>query len=327
MDLSTNYMGLKLKNPLIVSSSELTNSVEKVKKCEEADVGAVVLKSLFEEQILVDKDRLMTQDDMYFWYPEAIDYLNEFSREDGVDAYLNLIAAAKKETSIPVIASINCITPREWPVFASEIEKSGADGLELNVSISPADMNYPPSRIEDTYFDIIKEVKKNTGLPIAVKIGFHFTNPARFIHKLSNAGIGAIILFNRFFRPDIDIDNVAVVARNRYSSPEEITIPLRWVALMSAKAGCNIAASTGIHDFTGMARQILAGATTVQVCSTLYKNGISYAGTMLREFEAWMNRQGYNSLDDCRGIAVKDEQSSAAFERVQFMKKTIGKID
>ena len=274
MDLSTTFMGIKIANPLIVASSGLTSTADKVKECADNGAGAVVLKSLFEEQIVTGKNAIITQDEMYFWYPQAMDFVNTFSKEEGIHAYLKLIEESKKAVSIPVMASINCVTPREWPKFAAEIEKSGADGIELNIFIPPTNINLTGYKMEETYMDIIHEVRKNVSIPIAVKVGFYFTSLYRMLYKISNLDINSLVLFNRYYRPDIDIETMRVVAQNVYSSPHEITLSLRWIALLYGKINKELVAATGIHDYQGVIKQILAGATAVQICSTLYKNGI-----------------------------------------------------
>jgi dihydroorotate dehydrogenase (fumarate) len=326
MDLSTTFMGNKIANPLIVASSGLTNSVDRVKECADNGAGAVVLKSLFEEQLITGKTTLISQDDMFFWYPQAVDYVNTISKEDGIAEYLRLIENAKKAVSIPVMASVNCITPWEWPRFATEIEKSGADGLELNIFIPPTNINITGYKIEETYVDIIHEVRKNVTIPLAVKVGFYFTSLYRMLYKISNLDINSLVLFNRYYRPDIDIDSLRVVAQNVYSSPHEITLSLRWIALLYNKIQTELVAATGIHDYQGVIKQILAGANAVQICSTLYQNGIPYLRTLLDGIEQWMGEKGYSNLDAFRGLVAKNEENTAAFERLQFMKKTTGKL-
>lgn len=322
MDVSTKYMGLELKSPIIVSSSGITRKVENIKKCAGAGAGAVVLKSLYEEQILADKDRLTRQDDMYFWYQEAIDFVDSFSKEDGVNNYLQLVKDAKQSVDIPVIASINCSTPREWPAFAKEIEAAGADALELNILIPSVNYNTNSQKIEDTYFNIIENVLKEVNIPVGVKMGYFFTNLGQTILKLSNSGIKGLVLFNRFFRPDIDVENSRLTADNIYSGPEEITLALRWVSLLSGKAGCDIAGATGIHTPEGVIKHLLSGASAVQVCSTLYKNGVKYIKTMNEDLEKWMEKKNYSSIADFKGKITKDPDNSIAFERVHFMRRT-----
>lgn len=326
MDLSSTFMGIKIANPLIVSSSALTNSADHVKECADYGAGAVVMKSLFEEQIVTSKKTLISQDDMYFWYPQAIDFVNKISKEEGVTEYLKLIEKAKKAVSIPVVASINCITSREWPKFAREIENAGADGIELNIFIPPTNINMTGYAIEEAYVDIIHEVRKHVNLPIAVKVGFYFTSLYRMLYKISNMDVNSLVLFNRYYRPDIDIDTMRVVAQNIYSSPHEITLSLRWIALLYNKINTELVAATGIHDYQGVIKQILAGATSVQICSTLYKNGIPYLGTLLNDITTWMSQKGYESISSFRGLVAKNEENTAAFERVQFMRKTTGKL-
>lgn len=321
MDLKTTYMGLELKNPIIVSSSKLTSTIDNIRKCADQGAGAIVLKSLFEEQLLADADKLMDRDDKYFWYPEAVDYISEHSKNYGVKEYLELLQEAKKHTTIPIIASINCTTPNEWPKFAKTLEEAGADGIELNIAIIPMIGEVLSKEVEDTYVEIIKEVKKYTSLPIAVKFGPLFTNPVNIIQRMDEAGADGLVIFNRFYRPDIDIDNETIVHNNILSGPEEMTQSLRWVSLLSDKVKCNVAANTGIHDATGMIKQLLAGADAVQICSTLYSNGISYIDTMLHELGEWMEKQNYSSIGDFQGKIARDNEHAAAFARVQFMKR------
>ncbi len=325
MNLTTTFMGIKIANPLIVSSSGLTNSADKVKACADNGAGAVVLKSLFEEQLITGKTTLINQDDMYFWYPEALDFVNTFSKEEGIADYLKLIEKAKKAVSIPVMASINCVSPKEWPKFAAEIEKSGADGIELNIFIPPTKIELTGYKMEEAYIDIIHEVRKYVTIPIAVKVGFYFTSLYRMLYKISNLDVNSLVLFNRYYRPDVDINTMRVVTQNVYSSPHEITLSLRWIALLHSKIQMELVAATGIHDYQGVIKQLLAGASAVQICSTLYKNGIGYLGTLLNDIEGWMKEKGYSDLPSFRGMVSKNEENTEAFERVQFMRKTTGK--
>lgn len=323
MDLKTRYMGLELKNPIIVSSSKLTSTIDNIKKCAEMGAGAIVLKSLFEEQLLADADELMDRDEKYFWYPEAVEYINEHSKDYGVKEYLGLLAEAKNQTMVPIIASINCTTSEEWPKFAGELEQAGADGIELNIAIIPMIGEVSSIEIEDRYIEIIKEVKKYTTLPVSVKFGPLFTNPVNIIQRMDEAGADALVIFNRFYRPDINIDNETIVHNNILSGPEEMTQSLRWVSLLSDKVSCDVAANTGIHNAEGVIKQLLAGADAVQICSTLYSNGISYIDTILADLKAWMSEHNYNSINDFRGKISRDNEHAAAFARVQFMKRNL----
>lgn len=323
MDLSTTYMGLELKNPVIVSSSRLTNEIENIQLCAEKGAGAIVLKSLFEEQLLADPKKLMAQDEHYFWFPEAVDYINAHAREQGFAEYLTLIREAKESTSVPIIASINCNTHNEWPKFAAKLEEAGADGLELNISIMPFDEQLTSLDIERNYVEIVSEVKQFVSLPVAVKIGCMFTNLISLVKELEAVEADAIVIFNRFFRPDIDIENERIVPGEIYSSPEEITQSLRWVSLLSSHVKCDLAANTGIHTAEGVIKQLLAGAAAVQICTTLYQNGIEYLEVILSELESWAKGRNYSSLDQFRGKLGKVQENTAAFSRLQYLKKTL----
>lgn len=324
MDLSTDYMGLKLRNPLIVSSSRITNNIEEIKRCADHGAGAIVLKSLFEEQFLTDSNRLMDQDEKYFWYPEAIEFINQHSKEHGIKGYLKLIRESKEQTDVPIIASINCVTAAEWPRYAKSLVDAGADGIELNVFIIPRNEEIESIEIEDRYIQIVDEVRKNVNIPIAIKIGPFFTNAFRTIRRLNEAGVNGIVVFNRFYRPDIDIDTESLVHPNYLSCPQEMGQPLRWVSLYSTRVSCDIAGNTGIHDGNGMIKMLLAGASAVQVCSTLYINGLGYIDTMVNDLKKWMTWKGYESISQFKGKLTRHHENVAGFERMQFLKQALG---
>lgn len=327
MDTKTKYMGLELKNPIIVSASRLTSSYDNVMECAENGAGAIVLKSLFEEQIISNIDSKLKDNEMYFWYPEATDFVKGISKDHGVKEYLRLIEKVKANADIPVIASVNCISSQEWPAFASELQKAGADAIELNIAIFPFDENVESKDIENLYFDILKAVKSHVTIPVGVKLGPCFTNISRMVSLLDAAGADGIVLFNRFFRPDIDIENAKPIFDNYLSEPSEMTQSLRWVGIMARNVKCDIAANTGIHDYQGIIKQIMAGASATQICSVLYKKGIPYIADMIRELEAWMTSHNVNSLDDLKGKIHIGRDNSAEFERVQFMRKTTGILE
>jgi dihydroorotate dehydrogenase (fumarate) len=324
MRTNTKYLGLELKNPIIVSSSRLTASYNKVVECAENGAGAVVLKSLFEEQIISNIEEKLRDNEMYFWYPEATDFVKGISKEHGVKEYLGLIEKVKANVSIPVIASVNCTTSQEWPVFAKELQAAGADAIELNIAIFPFNEHVESKDIENLYIDILKEVKSNVTIPVSVKLGPCFTNISRMVSLLDAAGADGVVLFNRFFRPDIDIDKAKPIYNNYLSEPSEMTQSLRWVGIMSNKVKCDIAANTGIHDYQGVIKQIMAGATVTQICSTLYKKGLPYIQEMITELENWMKQNNVASIDELRGKIHIGSENSAEFERVQFMRKTTG---
>lgn len=325
--LITHYMGLELRNPIIVGSSGLTSSLENVKELEKNGAGAVVLKSLFEEQIRYEINKTMNQasSSSESYYPEAQDYISNYSRAFHIDNYLKLISDCKKAVSIPVIASINCVTADEWTSFSKRIEAVGADALELNIFILPADPNFSGEQNEKVYFDIIDQVKKQVSIPIALKISYHFSGLAKTALKLSWAGAKGMVLFNRFYSPDINVDNLKVIPSYVFSTPDEISISLRWVAMLSDRLYCDIAASTGVHDGKGLVKQLLAGAKAVQIASTLYKNGFERIGEMLQYLEGWMEKHGYKTTSDFIGqLSLKKAENPAAWERVQFMKHFAG---
>lgn len=324
-NLSTTYMGIELKNPLIAGSSGLTNSVQNIKEIEEKGAGAVVLKSLFEEQIRFETSKAMGEDESSNIYPEAHDYISNYSRKHKVDEYLDLIKECKQAVSIPVIASINCYTADEWIAFARQIEDAGADALELNVFILPSDFEKEGADNEAVYFNILDQVKKKTRLPVALKISYYFSSLAKTTLKLSWAGADALVLFNRFFSPDIDTENMKVKASNVFSTPQELVISLRWVAMLSDRMHCDLAASTGIHDGKAAVKQLLAGAKALQVASTLYKNGFDQITRIIDELNEWLDENKYESVNDIIGkMSYKKTTNPAAYERAQFMKHFAG---
>lgn len=324
-DLSTTYMGLKLKNPVIVGSSGLTKSLNSLLTIEEKGAGAVVLKSLFEEQIKLEIKKVFSHEEMQGAYTEADDYIRNYSRQQTLSEYLSLISEAKGKLTIPVIASINCVSAQEWPSFAGEIEKAGADALELNVFVLPSDIEKPGLEYEKLYFQIIENVKKVATIPIALKISYHFSGMAELIKKLSWSKVEGLVLFNRFYNPDIDIDKFVVKPGNLYSTPEEISTSLRWIAILADRVQSDLCASTGVHDGDGVVKQLLAGAKAVQICSTLYKNGFDQIPLILQGLKYWMEKNNFSKIDDFRGkLSHKKSDNPAAYHRVQFMKHFAG---
>lgn len=325
VNLETTYLGLKLKNPLIVGSSGLTNSVENIIEIEKKGAAAVVLKSLFEEQINYAVAKTILQDLTANQYPEADDYIRNYTYQNDVTKYLKLISEAKAAVNIPIIASINCISGDEWVSFAKNIEEAGADALELNIFILPSDPNKTAEQNEAVYFEIIDKVLAQVKIPVAIKISYYFSSLANMVTKLSWKKINGIVLFNRFFSPDIDIENFEVKTSNVFSTPAELAISLRWTAMMSTHIKCDLAASTGVHDGTAMIKLLLAGANAVQIASVLYKKGFKEISSMLEKLENWMERKNFNTIQQFRGKMSIDETSNpAAYERVQFMKHFSG---
>lgn len=325
ISLKTNYLGLTLKSPLIVGSCGLTSSVQNIIDFEKQGAGAVVLKSLFEEQILNEVNNAMGHSESSNQYPEALDYISTYSRDNSINNYLKLIRECKKSVSIPIIASINCVSASEWMEYAGRIEEAGADALELNIYIMPSDPNRSSVQNEKVYFDILEGVLKHVKIPVAVKLSTFFAGLAETTRRLSWAGAKGIVLFNRFYSLDIDINTSKLSVTNVFSTPDEIYVPLRWVALLSGNLQCDVAASTGVHDAQGMIKMLLAGAKTVEVVSTVYKNGHGRIAEILTGLEDWMAKNNFEHPSDFIGKAsYKKAVNPVAYARVQFMKHYAG---
>lgn len=326
-DLATSYLGLKLKNPIIVASSGLTGDIKSIIELEKGGASAIVLKSIFEEEINNEYESLLNEADSLGYHAENLDYFDYQIRDKNLNNYLALISEAKLKVDIPIIPSINCITTHEWEYFTKKIENAGADAIELNVFISPANMGRKSEDIENTYFEIIEKIRKEITIPISLKISPYFSNLGAMIKQLSNTGINGLVLFNRFFSPDFDIEKLEVSPAFVYSQPENIALSLRWISIMSRRVGCDLAASTGVHDGSALIKQLLAGATVVQIASTLYKNGPDHIDTMLKELAEWMDHKGFINLNQFRGLLSQVSSSNpSVYERVQFMKYFSGKF-
>ncbi len=323
-DLTTKYMGLTLKNPIIVSSCSLTHSAEGVKRCADAGAGAAVLKSLFEEQINADV-RGLHAESVPVYHAEEYDYIRQMGLNTNADEYLKVIEESKKITDMPVIASLNCISGKRWTEFAGSIESVGADGLELNIAVMPRDFDEDPDKIEKHIVGIVESVKSQIKIPIAVKLGPYFTSMPRIAKNVRKAGASALVLFNRFYQTDIDINAMDVLSRNKYSTPVEMSNTLRWIAILYQQIGCSLVGNTGIHDGEGLIKQILVGARAVEVCSTLYINGLGQIRAMLEDLNKWMMQKGYERVDDFRGkMSQKYSDQPEYFERQQYIRALVG---
>lgn len=321
-DISTQYMGLTLKTPIIVGSCGLTNSARQIQRFEESGAGAVVLKSIFEEDIAFEYEDVLQKAAPGVYNLEQFDYYDYQIKEERLNRYLQLIEECKKTVSIPIIASVNCTYSHEWAFFAKRLEAAGADGLELNMFFSPAELDRSSQDTERLYLEIVEKVKSRVSVPVAVKMSPYFTTLGAMIQKLSNTGISALVLFNRFYSPDFDIDNLKVVPTNVFSTAGELALSLRWIALMSKRVNCDLAASTGVHDGRAVIKQILAGAKAVQVVSALYQNGGAYIQEMLQELQDWMIHNEYYALEQFRGMMSQAESGNpAVYERFQFMRQ------
>ncbi len=321
-NLSTNYLGLNLKNPIIAASAGLTDCVDNIKKLEEAGVAAVVLKSIFEEEIVLEMEtnmkKMATES---FLYPETLDFYGDQDHTSISTDYLELIRKAKEEVDIPVIASINCVTAEHWTYFPKMIEEAGADALELNIFLLPSDLKRTSCENEELYFEILHKIKEQISIPISVKITYYFSSLLQFAKRLDDAGVNAIVLFNRYYNPDFDIDTFELKSGTVLSSPNDYYTSLRWVSMLSGKLNCDLAASTGIHDGKTAIKQLLGGAKVVELASTIYNNGYERIGEMLKDIEEWMESKNFKSIDEFRGKMSQDgSKEPAAYERVQFMK-------
>lgn len=321
-NLTTTYMGLTLRNPLIVASSGLTENIDEIVEFEARGAGAVVIKSIFEEEIIAKAhDNLNKMHAHGFIYPETMEYFDYDSMEDPISNYLDFLKKVKKETTIPILASINCVTSEGWLDFAKRIEDAGVDGIELNVFSLPSDPNRTAEENERVYFEIADRVTSVVKIPVAMKVGYYHGALANFLTRLSKTPIKALVLFNRFYSPDFDVNTLEYTTTSVFSTPNELTTSLRWVAIMAGRVDCDIAASTGVHDGNAVVKQLLAGANAVQACSTFYRNGKEHASFIIHQLEEWMNSNGYKTLDEFRGkMSQKKTYNPAAFERVQFMK-------
>ncbi|MBD3165177.1 dihydroorotate dehydrogenase-like protein [bacterium] len=317
-DLTTTYMGKTIPSPVIVGSSGLTYSVKQLKVWQDAGAGACVLKSVFEEQILIEADHDLNE---VHFHPEGADYFDVYVKEHHLSHYLDLVRDAKKEIEIPVIASINCVSASQWTEFAQRLEKAGADGLELNYFMMPSDPKMQEGINERTLFQIVRKILNEVKIPVSVKVSSYFSNLANTLDYLSRTGIAALVLFNRFYQPDIDIEKVDVKPASPFTTHRDITETLRWIALASEFAECDLCASTGVHDGEGVVKQILAGANAVQMVSAIYHDKAAALENTVRFTGEWMEEHKFATIDDFRGkLSRSGIKNPAFYERVQFMK-------
>ena len=318
MNLKVNYLGLELSNPVIVASSPFTASVEKIIKLERAGAGAVVLKSVFEEQIMGEAAFLERYND----YPEAADYLQGYVGNEYLKGNLDMIAEAKRKVGIPIIASINCDTGGTWVEYAKAMEKAGADALELNIFFLPTSATATAKEIEDRYLDIVGSVTKELTIPVSVKLGARFTNVLAVCREIYYRGGKGVVMFNRFFEPDIDIDTMTTSAADSLSERSELRNNLRWVAMASAEVQpLDIAVTTGVHTGEDAVKAILAGAKAVEICTTLYQNGLDVIGRIKKDMEDWMYNHSFETVGEFRGrLNYKGVGDKEVFQRAQYMK-------
>ena len=323
MDLSTKYLGLKLRSPLAVSASPLSEDVDNIRRMEDAGASAVVLYSLFEEQLRQDRlemnDRLASGTESF---AEALTYFPEPDEfKLGPEEYLKHVAAAKKATRIPIIASLNGSSVGGWTEYAKKIEQAGADALELNIYYIPTDMNLSGEAVEDTYLNILRAVKSEVSIPVAVKLSPFFSNFANMAKRLDEAGANGLVLFNRFYQPDVELETLEVKPNILLSTPMAMRLPLRWVALLHGKLNASLAATSGIHRASDVLKMLMVGADVTMLCSTVIRHGIPQIGMMERDMVDWMEEHEYESVNQLKGsLSQKNCPEPAAFERAQYMK-------
>ena len=323
MDISTTYLGMRLKNPIVPSASPLSKDLDTMKKMEDAGAAAIVMYSLFEEQINLEAEELdhfLTAGSESF--PEALSYLPKVGDYNlGPEEYHDHIQSVKKSLEIPIIGSLNGVSAGGWMDYAKKIAEAGADALELNIYYIPIDPYLTGSDIENIYMDNLKAVKECVKIPVAVKISPFFSNISYMIRKLDEAGADGLVLFNRFYQPDINIENLEVEPKVNLSSPQDILLPLRWIAILHGRINASLAATSGIHSAEDVIKMILAGADVTMMCSTLLKNGIVRIHDVIENIIEWMETHEYKSIAQMKGsMSQKSVAEPAAFERANYMK-------
>ena len=324
-DLSTKYLGLNLKNPIIVGSSPLTATLDSLKKCEDAGVGAVVLKSIFEEQIEGDSDALIDETQQYLVHADAYGFMKGSSMERAIDGHLTLLQDAKKALDIPIIASINCRTSGSWIEYSNRFVACGADAIELNHYIVAADLEVDGTAIEKNYLSLVKAARKKVKIPLSLKMGSSFSSLSNLLFKLDQQSIDGVVLFNRFFSPDINIKKLTFGSAHMFSSENEYAQSLRWTALMSEDLRYDICAATGIHSGDTIVKQLLAGAKAVQLCTVLMKYGLPAVSKIQGDIASWMDEHEFARIADFNGkLAQERIADPSRWERTQYMRSLMG---
>ena len=323
VDLSTTYMGLELKHPVVPSASPLSESLDKIKRLEDAGAAAIVMYSLFEEQIVGESHLL----DHYLSYgaesfAEALDYFPEMdSYNVGPHAYLDLLRRAKESTSIPIIGSLNGVSTGGWVEYARMIQEAGADALELNIYYIPTDPAMTGAEVEQMYLDVVHDVKSNISIPLAVKVGPYFSSFANMAMRLSKAGADGLVIFNRFYQPDLDLERLEVVPNLTLSSAWELRTPIRWVSILYGKVPVDFAVTRGVHSYEDVLKGVMAGANVTMMASELLRNGVKRIETVVQEVAQWLEDHEYHSLQQARGsMSQRNVAEPAAFERANYMK-------
>jgi dihydroorotate dehydrogenase (fumarate) len=323
VDLTTTYLGLKLKNPLMISACPLTAEIDQLRRLEQAGASAAVLPSLFEEQIEHDSEEMRKVHEFgtesfaeaLTYFPEQDDYRTE------PEEYLETIASAKKAVKIPIIASLNGASKGGWVRYAKMMQDAGADALELNVYFVPTDLDMAGQDVESRYLDLVAAVKESISVPLAVKIGPYFSAMANMGVRLSDAGADGLVLFNRFFQPDIDLESMEAQPKLHLSTASELLVPLRWIAILHGRVGASLAATGGIHDAAGLLKALLAGADVGMVASVLYQKGVGQVSSILAGMQQWMEEKEYDSVEQLKGSMSRENCANpSAFQRGNYMK-------
>jgi dihydroorotate dehydrogenase (fumarate) len=323
MDLSTRYLGLTLRTPLMPSASPLSDKVGDIRRLEDAGASAIVLHSLFEEQLRLESwelDFFLTQGTESF--PEALSYFPDMAEFTlGPEAYLEHIQRAKAAVDVPIIASLNGTSMGGWTEFAREIQQAGADALELNIYYIPTDFDLPGSMVESTYVEIVRAVKASVGIPVAVKLSPFFSNMANMARQIDDAGADALVLFNRFYQPDIDLENLEVKPHVLLSTPQAMRLPLTWIGILYGRIEADLAATSGIHNAQDVLKMLMAGANVTMMCSALFQQGIEAIRKIERDMREWMEVHEYESVRQMQGsLSQQHCPDPSAFERAQYMK-------
>lgn len=321
-DLSTTYMGVALKNPLVVAANSISSYVDKVKKTEEVGAGALVIRSLFEEQI--QHDDMTMQDFMEraaYISPEIQSAFYPPVESGGPREHLMWVEKTRRAVEMPIFASLNAVAPGSWVDFAKQLEETGVAGLEVNYYVVATNPDVSGAELEARLLDIVSNVTAAVSIPVAVKLSPYYSSVPNVVKQIEERGAKAVVMFNRFLQPDIDVDAEQLVNDMAYSTPAEMKVPLRWVALLYGRTGLDMALNTGVHSGRDVAKALLAGASVVQCASAILQNGIPFISTMLMELQSWMEEKGYDSLDDFRGnVSQKNVDDAFGFERAQYMK-------
>jgi dihydroorotate dehydrogenase (fumarate) len=326
VDLSTRYLGLELKNPFVVSSCPLTGKLDSLIQLQQAGAAAVVLPSLFEEQIRHEESEIARLYDFQTEaFAESLSYFPEMQRyNSSTDDYMLHLREAKQQLEIPVIASLNGMEQGGWTRYARNLEDAGADGLELNIYFVPTDWEMPPEDIERRYVELVASVRESVAIPLSVKIGPYFTNVAHTIRQLTNAGADGLVLFNRYLHPDIDIESLQVEPRLVLSSRHELWLSLRWIAIVRSQTSASLAATSGVHFIEDAIKSLLAGADATMMASALLERGPDHLATLLRQLELWMEEKEYDSVEQLKGSMSRDKSPDAsAWERANYTKALV----